>query len=86
MSILELTGVSKSYGTNGDRTDVLKDISLSVEEGEFIAIVGFSGSGKTTLMSIIAGLIEADSGTVRVKANRSPDPGRTAGSCSRATR
>ena len=62
MAILELRKVSKSYGDGAERTEVLKDIDLSVEPGEFVAIVGFSGSGKTTLMSIIAGLITADSG------------------------
>src|SRR3546814_3768840 len=51
MAFLELNGVSKGYGAGAGRTEVLHDINLKVEEGEFIAIVGFSGSGKTTLMS-----------------------------------
>jgi nitrate/nitrite transport system ATP-binding protein len=62
--LLELKQVSKSYGTGKDKISVLKDISLDIKAGEFIAIVGFSGSGKTTLVSMIAGLIEADSGDV----------------------
>ncbi|MEM8839041.1 MAG: nitrate ABC transporter ATP-binding protein [Pseudomonadota bacterium] len=62
MSFLEISNVSKHYGTGADRTDVLSDINLKVEEGEFIAIVGFSGSGKTTLISLLAGLIEPDAG------------------------
>jgi nitrate/nitrite transport system ATP-binding protein len=57
---LELRGVSKSYG----QTEVLKDIDLSIGEGEFVAIVGFSGSGKTTLVNLLAGLIWPDSGGV----------------------
>jgi len=57
---LELRGVSKSYG----RTEVLKDIDLSIAEGEFVAIVGFSGSGKTTLVNLLAGLTRPDSGEV----------------------
>jgi nitrate/nitrite transport system ATP-binding protein len=67
MAFLELKGVGKGYGTDAARTDVLKDINLAVEEGEFVAIVGFSGSGKTTLISTIAGLIQPDSGTISLK-------------------
>lgn len=62
--LMELKQVSKSYGTGKDKISVLKDINLDIKAGEFIAIVGFSGSGKTTLVSMIAGLIEADSGDV----------------------
>ncbi len=61
---LELQGVSKSYGTGSQRTEVLKDINLQIREGEFVAIVGFSGSGKTTLISLMAGLLDADEGAV----------------------
>ncbi|QFS99442.1 Bicarbonate transport ATP-binding protein CmpD [Labrenzia sp. THAF191b] len=67
MSFLEISGVSKSYGENATRTDVLDDINLKVEEGEFIAIVGFSGTGKTTLISLLAGLIEPDKGGIIFK-------------------
>lgn len=62
--LLELKQVSKSYGSGKDKISVLKDINLDIKAGEFIAIVGFSGSGKTTLVSMIAGLIQADSGDV----------------------
>ena len=64
MAYLELKNVSKGYGINGARTPVLKDINLSVEKGEFVAIVGYSGAGKTTLISLMAGLIQADSGSL----------------------
>ena len=64
MAFLELKNVSKGYGINGARTPVLKDINLSVEKGEFVAIVGYSGAGKTTLISLMAGLIKADSGSL----------------------
>jgi len=64
MAFLELQGVSKSFGKGPHRTTVLRDVNLSVEEGEFIAIVGFSGSGKSTLMNLIAGLIPPDEGTM----------------------
>ncbi|MDD5322816.1 MAG: nitrate ABC transporter ATP-binding protein [Methylococcales bacterium] len=58
--LVELKNVCKSYGN----TSILKNINLTIKEGEFIAIVGFSGSGKTTLISTLAGLIQADSGDV----------------------
>ncbi len=59
-TILELRGISKSFG----QTKVLKDISLSVEKGEFITFLGPSGCGKTTMIRIIAGLENPDSGRV----------------------
>jgi len=62
--LVELRNVGKAYGEGKDKTSILKNINLTVKEGEFIAIVGFSGSGKTTLISTIAGLIQADSGEV----------------------
>jgi len=67
MSFLELKNVSKGYGEGHNRTEVLSHMHLAIEEGEFVAIVGFSGSGKTTLMSLLAGLIEPDSGTVTMR-------------------
>jgi nitrate/nitrite transport system ATP-binding protein len=60
MAFLELKNVSKSFGG----LSVLKDINLSIEKGEFVAIVGYSGAGKTTLISMIAGLLRPDSGNV----------------------
>jgi len=64
MAFLELRQVSKAYGVGDLRTPVLSHIDLSIEEGEFVAIVGFSGSGKTTLINLIAGLAKADEGQV----------------------
>ncbi|TPE53628.1 ABC transporter ATP-binding protein [Amaricoccus solimangrovi] len=63
MAILEFRGVSKGHGG----TPVLRDISLSVEKGQFVAILGFSGTGKTTLMNLVAGLTAPDAGEVRFK-------------------
>ena len=63
-AFLELQGLSKSYGSGRHVSSVLKDINLKINEGEFVAIVGFSGSGKTTLISLIAGLIAPDAGAV----------------------
>jgi len=64
MSILSIANVSKGYGDGIAATPVLQDVSLDVQEGEFVAIVGFSGTGKTTLVSLMAGLERPDSGSV----------------------
>jgi ABC-type multidrug transport system fused ATPase/permease subunit len=61
--VLELDRVSFSFD---DRTPVLRDISLAVRSGETIALHGVSGSGKTSLLNLIAGVVAADSGDVRV--------------------
>lgn len=64
-TILSLKDVRKSYtGKAGGVSEVLGGIDLDVEEGEFIAILGFSGAGKTTLISAIAGLVEPDAGEI----------------------
>lgn len=74
MSFVEISDLSKHYGEGANRTEVLSNINLKVEESEFIAIVGFSGSGKTTLISAIAGLIEPDSGGVIFKGKEIDGP------------
>ena len=71
MPFLELTHVSKSFGGPA----VLSDINLSIERGEFVAIVGYSGSGKTTLISLIAGLQKPDTGTVKLNDLEIAEPG-----------
>lgn len=75
MAILELNNVSKSFGVGSNKIDVLSDINLSVNEGEFLAIVGFSGSGKTTLINLINGLHFPDRGEVLLKGKRITGPG-----------
>jgi nitrate/nitrite transport system ATP-binding protein len=75
MPYLELQNVSKGYGTPGARTEVLRDINLSVEKGEFVAIVGYSGAGKTTLISMIAGLLKPDAGTLKLNDLEITSPG-----------
>jgi nitrate/nitrite transport system ATP-binding protein len=75
MAILELKNVSKVFGSGGSQTEVLRSIDLTLEEGEFVAIVGFSGSGKSTLMNLLAGLLKPDRGEVRFKGQLNPDPG-----------
>src|SRR5262245_15105672 len=67
MTILQLRNVSKSYSNAGRHLDVLRDVNLDVEEGEFVALLGFSGSGKTTLISMLAGLVEPDAGELLFK-------------------
>lgn len=67
MALIELKNVSKYYGEGPDRVEVLSNINLKIEEGEFLAIVGFSGSGKTTLINLISGLIQPDEGEVLYK-------------------
>jgi nitrate/nitrite transport system ATP-binding protein len=67
MPILEMKQVCKGYVQGAERQSVLKDVDLVIEEGEFVALVGFSGSGKTTLISTLAGLITPDSGEVLFK-------------------
>ncbi len=75
MSILTLDNVSKGFGTGTARAEVLKNISLDVKEGEFVAILGFSGTGKSTLMNLIAGLEMPDGGTVQFKGAPVTGPG-----------
>ncbi len=67
MAYLELKNISKTYGQDANTTEVLSDINLNIEEGEFVAIVGFSGSGKTTLVNLINGLLSPTSGEVLFK-------------------
>ncbi|MFD1292251.1 ABC transporter ATP-binding protein [Lutibacter holmesii] len=67
MAYLELNNVSKTYGKGANATEVLSNINLQIEEGEFVAIVGFSGSGKTTLVNLTNGLLQPTSGEVLFK-------------------
>jgi nitrate/nitrite transport system ATP-binding protein len=75
MAFLELQAVTKSYPIPKGRHLVLQGIDLAVQEGEFVAIVGYSGSGKTTLISLIAGLIEPDDGEIRLEGTPIEGPG-----------
>lgn len=69
MAYLELNNIYKTYGQGDNATEVLSNINLSIEEGEFVAIVGFTGSGKTTLVNLINGLLKPTSGEVLFKGN-----------------
>lgn len=67
MAYLELNNIYKIYGERESATEVLSNINLTIEEGEFVAIVGFTGSGKTTLVNLINGLLKPTSGEVLFK-------------------
>ncbi len=76
--MLCLKNVSKSFGTEPARVEVLHRINLTVSEGEFLAVVGFSGSGKSTLINLIAGLQTPDAGEILLRGEpvRGPGPDR----------
>ena len=75
MSILELENVSVSFGVGSERVDVLHDVSLQIEQGEFVAILGFAGTGKTTLVNLLAGLEKPTKGQVLFRGERVESPG-----------
>jgi len=66
MALVELRNVSKIYHLGGEEIRALDDLSLDIEEGEFISIIGPSGSGKSTLMHILGCLDSPTSGTIRL--------------------
>lgn len=59
--VLKVQNVSKKYQADNGEVEALKDISFSINEGEFVSIIGPSGCGKSTILSIIAGLEEKSS-------------------------
>lgn len=73
--ILELKGVSKGFGRAHERNAVLRDVNLTVNEGDFVSIIGYSGSGKSTLINLIAGLLKPDTGTARMDDSIIQGPG-----------
>jgi NitT/TauT family transport system ATP-binding protein len=81
---LDVDGLNKSFATIPKKGEVawervLQDITFDVRRGEIVSIVGLSGCGKTTLLRIIAGLLEADSGQVRIGGEVVNGPGRDRG-------
>lgn len=73
--IVELSGVSKGFGRGFSRSTVLRDINLSVQEGDFVSIIGYSGTGKSTLINLIAGLLKPDNGSARMDGAEISGPG-----------
>lgn len=67
MELLKLEHVSLSYHTPGGETPVLNDISFSLEQGTFTAVVGPSGCGKSTILNLISGLIQPESGRIFIE-------------------
>lgn len=74
MSAIEVKSVTFSYNANQpDRTDVIKDLSLNIEEGTFVALVGHNGSGKSTLAKLLNGLLLPTKGQVKIFGNSTAD-------------
>ena len=67
MSILQTTDLKKYYGTEPNITKALDGVTLSIEQGEFVAIVGTSGSGKSTLLNMMGGLDVPTFGSVQIR-------------------
>ncbi|OIJ11651.1 spermidine/putrescine ABC transporter ATP-binding protein [Anaerobacillus arseniciselenatis] len=67
MSIVKINNVDKTFFTKKAATTALKDISLSIEDGEFVSLIGPSGCGKTTLLSLIAGLFQPTNGEINIE-------------------
>lgn len=64
--MLEITGLTKKYQRGEHLIAALEDVDLTLEDGEFLHIIGHSGSGKSTLLSLIAGLLTPDAGTISI--------------------
>ncbi len=73
--MIEFSNVSKSFGEGTSKTEVLKNINLQVQEGEFLVLLGFSGTGKTTLINLMAGLEKPSTGKVTFKGQPITGPG-----------
>jgi len=73
MEMIKAAGLKKYYVTDNYEVHALEGVSLSVEEGEFLAIIGTSGSGKTTLLQILGGLDEPTAGGVWIRGNSLKD-------------
>jgi len=63
---IEVKGIRKGFASNGGELRVVEDVSLTVGDGEFVAIVGPSGCGKTTLMNMVAGFVQPDAGSILI--------------------
>ncbi len=74
MPTIELKNVRRDFGAGAHRAKVLDGINLTIEEGEFVAIVGYSGTGKSTLVNLMAGLLKPTSGEVLYRGTRVAGP------------
>jgi putative ABC transport system ATP-binding protein len=66
MHVIETVGLCKQYGKGSTLVEALRDVSINVDQGEFVAVVGASGSGKSTLLHLIGGLDRPSAGTVYI--------------------
>ena len=74
MSFLEARSIVKQYAVGGNTLNVLRDLDLTVEAGEMVAIMGASGVGKSTLLHILGGLDRVNNGTVTVASTGTRSP------------
>src|SRR5258707_8967653 len=74
-SYLKIDHVDKSFHRGSRETEVLKDVSLSIESGEYVSIIGHSGCGKSTLLNIVAGLLPVTRGAVLLENQEVNQPG-----------
>ena len=72
---LEIDGISKIYPTAKGSYTVLEDVNLTIDEGEFICLIGHSGCGKSTLLNMVAGLNKPTEGQILLKNQRITEPG-----------
>jgi nitrate/nitrite transport system ATP-binding protein len=75
MSYLKIDRVFKSYTKGPKTTEVLSDIRLTIEKGEFVSIIGHSGCGKSTLLNLIGGLTQVSSGVIKLEGREVNAPG-----------
>lgn len=75
MTYLEVSSVGKSFSRGAAATEVLRDINLTIEKGEFVSIIGHSGCGKSTLLNLIAGLTETSAGGIILENAEVTTPG-----------
>ena len=74
MEILKMENVSLRYQTDEAETEALRDVNLTVEDGEFVAIIGPSGCGKTTILTLVSGLMQPTSGTILLDGKKIDKP------------
>ena len=70
---IEINDITKSYGSEDNRVQVLKGIQMEIEKGEICVLLGPSGSGKSTLLNIIGGIDRADSGYISINGEKTED-------------
>ena len=83
MAYLQIDHVGISFSRGGVTTEVLRDVNLRIEPGEYVSIIGHSGCGKSTLLNIVAGLLRASLGGVLLEGREVNAPGPTGRWCSR---